>query len=86
MKCIAEYILTLPKWTICPLVNGDLCDNVEDEAKIAALETELDKLVAEVSGTHWSIGDISDKAYFACDNDIDNVGGNVYDVTFHIFK
>ena len=89
MQSIEQYEYRLPVWAICPLVNADndgLTDN--DIVQLKMFENELNGLVSELNANHYTIdyGNDDNEPYFSHTNDIDNLGGNVIDVTVHIFK
>lgn len=83
---LQSYGYTIPAWAVCPLTyatNEGLND--QDIVKLTMFEYELDTLVSENNADHYSIEYLSDEPYFSPYNDVNSLGGNVYDAIVHLF-
>jgi len=70
-----EYNFTIPTWSLCYFINGDL-DNLDerDLAVLKQFEGEYPNIIIPCPNE-------DQEAYFCSHNDIDgNLGGNVYDL------
>lgn len=74
-----SFEVTLPEWCICPITYDDYT-GLED-MEIQELNEFLESIHRE--GFSFVMEIITDEPYFSHSNELNNLGGNVYDVVFH---
>ena len=86
MKISESYPITLPEWSLCPLMYGD--DDTlttEETAALDKFEQWCNDCVEEVDGSHYTIEYGNEEAYFTANTDVDSLACNAIDATLHIF-
>ena len=81
MKIKETYDCIIPQWAVCPIINDDYSGITDKDTR--ALDDYIKSLPP---GGVWSMVQEEPEPYFTWRNDIETMGGDVYDMTYTIFE